>query len=53
MLVHRDDAVRVFSYGPMSKIRTFSADLMAEAKKRHWTIISIKDDWKQVFAFEE
>jgi hypothetical protein len=53
MLVYHDDAAREFSYGPMSKIRTFSADLMAEAKKRHWTVIGIKDDWKQAFAFEE
>jgi hypothetical protein len=53
MLVHHDDAAREFAYGPTSKIGTFSDDLMAEATKRHWTVISIKDDWKQVFAFEK
>jgi len=26
--------------------------LMAEAKEKNWTVISMKDDWKQIFAFE-
>jgi len=25
---------------------------MAEAKKDGWAVISMKDDWKQIFAFE-
>jgi len=25
---------------------------MAEAKKNGWTVISIKDDWKRIFPFE-
>ena len=25
---------------------------MAEAKKNAWTVISMKDDWKKIFAFE-
>jgi len=25
---------------------------MAEAKKNGWTVISMKDDWKTIFAFE-
>jgi len=53
MLVHHDDAEREFSYGPKSKIGTFSDELMAEAKKRNWTVISMKNDWKQVFPFEK
>jgi hypothetical protein len=52
MLVHHDDAVREFAYGAESKIGTFSDALMAEAKKDDWTVISMKDDWKQIFAFE-
>jgi hypothetical protein len=27
--------------------------LMAEANKKNWTVISMKDDWKTVFAFEK
>jgi hypothetical protein len=26
---------------------------MAEAKKNDWAVISMKDDWKQIFAFEK
>jgi phosphoglycolate phosphatase-like HAD superfamily hydrolase len=52
MLVHHDDAVREFAYGAESKIGTFSDALMAEAKKNSWTVISMEDDWKTIFAFE-
>jgi len=27
--------------------------LMAEAKEKDWTVVSIKDDWKTIFAFEQ
>lgn len=53
MLVHHDDARREFAYGPKSKIGTFSDDLMAEAGKRGWTVISMKNDWKRPFSFEK
>ena len=52
MLVHHDDGVREFAYGAESKIGTFSDALMVEAKKNAWTVISMKDDWKKIFAFE-
>jgi hypothetical protein len=35
------------------KIGTFSDALMAEAKKDGCTVISMKDDWKTIFAFEK
>jgi hypothetical protein len=53
MLVHHDDAEREWAYGPKSKIGTFSDALMAEAKKRDWTVISMKNDWNRIFSFEE
>ncbi len=53
MLVHHDDAVREFAYGPKSPIGTFSDALMAEAKEKKWNVISMKDDWKKIFAFEQ
>jgi len=53
LLVHHDDAEREFSYGPESKIGTFSDSLMSEAKKQSWTVISMKNDWNKVFAFEK
>ena len=52
MLVHHDDAAREWAYGPNSKIGTFSDSLMAEANKQGWIVISMKNDWKRIFAFE-
>jgi len=52
MLVRHDDAAREWAYGPNSKIGTFSDSLMAEAKQQGWTVISMKNDWKRIFAFE-
>jgi hypothetical protein len=53
MLVHHDDATREYAYGPESKIGTFSDALMAEAQKRGWVVISMKNDWKRIFAWEK
>jgi phosphoglycolate phosphatase-like HAD superfamily hydrolase len=52
MLVHHDDGVREFAYGPTSKVGTFPDALMAQAQKQGWMIISMKNDWKRIFAFE-
>ncbi|MCI0366124.1 MAG: haloacid dehalogenase-like hydrolase [Phycisphaerales bacterium] len=52
MLVHHDDTQREFEYGADSKIGTFSEELMSEARQRGWTVISMKNDWKRIFAFE-
>ena len=49
LLVHHDDARREFAYGADSKIGTFSDALMSQAKEKHWTVVSMKDDWKQIF----
>ncbi len=58
MLVLHDDATREYAYGPAqglpdSKIGTFTPGLYEEAKQRGWFVISIKNDWKRVFAFEK
>jgi hypothetical protein len=53
MLVHHDDAEREFAYGPDSTIGTFSDALLAEAKARKWTVVSMKDDWKTIFAYDK
>jgi phosphoserine phosphatase len=57
MLVHHDDAQREYAYGPAgglpdTKVGTFSQSLMDEARSRDWTVISMKTDWKRIFAFE-
>jgi hypothetical protein len=53
VLVHHDDAAREYAYGPKSKIGTFTDALMAEAKKNGWAVISMKNDWKKIFAWTE
>ena len=37
---------------PDTKVGTFTQALYDEAKKQGWTVISMKDDWKKIFAFE-
>jgi hypothetical protein len=40
-------------YTQVKKVGTFSDALMAEAKKRGWTVISMKNDWRRIFSFEK
>ena len=44
--------VREFADGADSHIGTFSDALMAEAKEKGWTVISMKNDWKTIFPSE-
>jgi phosphoglycolate phosphatase-like HAD superfamily hydrolase len=58
MLVLHDDAKREYAYGPASdlpdtRVGTFTQALFDEARKKGWTVISMKKDWKRVFAFED
>jgi phosphoglycolate phosphatase-like HAD superfamily hydrolase len=58
MLVLHDDAKREYAYGPAqglpdTKVGTFTQALYDEAKKQGWTVISMKTDWKRIFAFEQ
>jgi hypothetical protein len=57
MLVLHDDAQREYACGPArglpdTKVGTFTPELYNEAKKKNWTVISMKNDWKRIFAFE-
>jgi phosphoglycolate phosphatase-like HAD superfamily hydrolase len=57
MLVLHDDATREYAYGPAqglpdTKVGAFTQALYDEAKKKGWTVISMKSDWKRIFAFE-
>ena len=57
MLVLHDDAEREYAYGPAqglpnTKVGTFTQALYDEAKKDGWIVISMKNDWKRIFAFE-
>jgi phosphoglycolate phosphatase-like HAD superfamily hydrolase len=57
MLVLHDDATREYAYGPAqglpeSKVGTFTQALYNEATKDGWLVISMKNDWKRIFAFD-
>jgi phosphoglycolate phosphatase-like HAD superfamily hydrolase len=57
MLLLHDDATREYAYGPAqglpgTKVGAFTQALYDEAKKQGWVVISMKNDWKRIFAFE-
>jgi hypothetical protein len=57
MLVLHDDEKREFAYGPAqglpdTKVGTFTRALYNEATKSGWSVISMKNDWKRIFAPE-
>jgi phosphoglycolate phosphatase-like HAD superfamily hydrolase len=57
MLVLHDDAKREYAYGPAqglpdTRVGTFTQALFDQAKKQGWTVTSMKNDWKRIFAFE-
>jgi phosphoglycolate phosphatase-like HAD superfamily hydrolase len=57
MLVLHDDAKREYAYGPAlglhdTKVGTFTQALYDEAMKQGWFVISMKNDWNRIFAFE-
>jgi len=58
MLVLHDDAKREYAYGPAqgfpdTKVGTFPQALYDKAQKDGWTVISMKNDWKRIFTFEQ
>jgi hypothetical protein len=57
MLVLHDDAKREYAYGPAqglpdTKVGALTQALYDDATKNGWTVISMKNDWKRIFAFE-
>ena len=58
MLVLHDDAAREYAYGPAQGLPdtnegTFTQSLYDKAQKAGWTVISMKNDWKRIFAFAQ
>jgi hypothetical protein len=58
MLVLHDDAKREYAYGPAlglpgTKVGSFTQALHDEAMKQGWVVVSMKNDWRRIFAFEE
>jgi phosphoglycolate phosphatase-like HAD superfamily hydrolase len=57
MLLLHDDSQREYAYGPAqglpdTKVGTLTQALYDEAKQQGWIVISMKDDWKQIFPFK-
>jgi hypothetical protein len=57
MLVHHDDPMREYAYGPAqglpdTTVGTFDDSLMHEADARGWVVVSMKSDWRRIFAFD-
>ena len=46
LLVDHDDAEREFSYTAGAE------EAMKQATENGWTVISVKEDWRRVFAFQ-
>jgi phosphoglycolate phosphatase-like HAD superfamily hydrolase len=57
LLVLHDDDQREYAYGPAlglpdTKVGTFTQELYDEANKDGWIVVSMKNDWKRIFAFD-
>jgi phosphoglycolate phosphatase-like HAD superfamily hydrolase len=55
MLLLHDDAAREYAYGPAAglpdtKVGAFTQALYDQAEQKGWMVISMKNDWNQVFA---
>ena len=58
LIVLHDDAAREYAYGPALglpdvKLGAFTQAVYDEAQKSGWTVVSMKNDWKQVFPPEK
>jgi hypothetical protein len=51
LLVHHTDSVREYAYDRQSSVGKLDKAL-DEANAKGWTVVSMKDDWKQIFAFQ-
>jgi phosphoglycolate phosphatase-like HAD superfamily hydrolase len=52
LIVRHDDAEREFAYDRQSHIGRLDKAL-DEARAKNWTVVSMKSDWKKIFAFEK
>jgi hypothetical protein len=57
LLILHDDAAREYAYGPAlglpePSLGAFPQALLEQAHASGWTVVSMKEDWNQVFSFE-
>lgn len=58
MAILHDDAAREYAYGPAaglpdSAVGTFSQEMYDMALEEGWIVVSMKNDWKRIFEFED
>jgi len=51
LIVHHNDAEREYVYDRKSSLARLDKALDAAAVNK-WTVVSMKDDWKRIFAFQ-
>ena len=51
LFVH-DDAAREFAYNRADKLQQFNKG-WDEAVAKGWTVVSMKDDWKEIYPFQK
>jgi len=51
LIVHHTDGEREYAYDRKSHFGKLDKAL-DEAKTNNWTVVSMKDDWKQIFKFQ-
>ncbi len=56
VLVSHDDVKREYAHGPANglpdtRVGAFPPAWIEEAKGKAWIVVSMKDDWKQIFGF--
>jgi phosphoglycolate phosphatase-like HAD superfamily hydrolase len=52
LYVHHDDATREYAYDRADHLAKLDQGL-DEAAAKGWTVVSMKNDWKRIFAFEK
>ena len=50
VLIHHTDGVREYQYDVNPKSSGTLVEALEEAPQRGWTVVSMKDDWKQIFS---
>lgn len=53
LIVHHTDAVREYAYDAHPKSSGKLVEALAEAPKRGWIVVDMKNDWNKMFSFEK
>jgi phosphoserine phosphatase len=53
LIVHHTDGEREYAYDAKPASTGKLVEALTEAPERGWTVVSMKDDWQRIFAFEQ